>query len=63
MQSPSKYQWCFFAELEQIILKCVWNNNRLQTATVIVKKKTKVGGIMLPDSKLYHQAIVVKTTW
>ena len=56
-----KLSKAFVTKLLQIIPKFVGNYKRPQITKIILRKKNKAGGIMLPDFKLHYKSGVIKT--
>lgn len=54
----------FFLEIDKMILKYIWTCKRSRIPKTILKKWNKVSWeLILPDFKVYHEVIVIKTLW
>ena len=57
---PIQTLLAYLTEVEQAILKFLWNQIRLHIAKAILKKKSKAGRITILDIKLYFKAVVIR---
>ena len=53
----------FFTEIDQIILKFIWNHKKAQNSQSNPEKKEKMGGINILDFRPNLKAPIIKTSW
>ena len=57
---PTKIPTQFLTDLERTVLSFTRKNNKPRIAKTILNNKRTLGGITIPDLKLYYRAIVIK---
>ena len=57
---PIKIPASNFVDIDKRILKFMWRGKRPSTTNIILKEKNKVGGLTLPNLKIFYKAPVIK---
>lgn len=58
---PIKVSPDFLAEIDTLILKFVWRCMGLRISKTVLKKENKIGGLMLPNFKIYSKGTVISS--
>ena len=57
--NPIKISVSYYVAIKKLILKFIWQNEKPKMANRGLKEESKVGRLMLPDSRAYWKATVV----
>jgi hypothetical protein len=61
--TPIKIPTQFCKDMGKAILKLTWKGIKTRIAKAILTIKEQLGGIIIPDLKLYYRAIMIKAAW